>query len=71
MLILLTQPSSLVFVNMAGILIIVIAGLVVTRPLATGSFVVSTNVNTDSVRAQTSLSNAIVLRVLQWLWFLE
>ena len=31
----------LVFVNMAGILIIVIAGLAVTRPLATGSFVVS------------------------------
>lgn len=67
--------QSLVFVNMAGILFIVIVGLAITRPLATGSFVVScvyNNVTIDSVGAQPlvqscsfqSFTMALVSRVM-------
>lgn len=45
----------LVYVNMVGILLIVIVGLALTRPLATGSFVVSTNALLEHVDNESPL----------------
>lgn len=49
---------------MLGILLIVIAGLAITKPLATGDFVVS---QVEVPLTFTDLS-LLVYSILQWLW---
>lgn len=62
--------TAIVFVNMLGILFIVIVGLAITRPLATASFTVSAT-PAKLVSDQTSLTRYIVYTILQWIWIFQ